>query len=282
MHGQHRAIWLITGTVVLLTAATLAVREIGQRASAHRELDAAGTQVRAMLRCLDADPSAEHEATKAAVKAVAALARTGVLDSAETRYALALFATEQELFEAAEAAFREAIALKPGWSWPYSGLGVLLANHTPGRTREAEEAFRQAIRLDPNWSRPHDNLAVLLRMADRFDEAESQALAALALAPNSVAAHNNYGNLLVTCKRLDEAEPHYLKAIELAPRHPKPYYNLACLYSLEDNGDKAIPLLAKAIELDDVFSEEACEDPDFDNIRNDPAFRALVRGLARE
>lgn len=232
--------------------------------------------VATMLALIEADPTMDEAETKAAVAVVAKHAQDGDLHTAESYYALALYYTEQQSFEGAEEAYRSAIALKPEWSRPHNGLGVLLANHTEGRAEEAEEAYRTAIRLEPEWSRPHNDLAILLRLTGRLDEAQQEALTALRYGPDSVATHNNYANLLVKQGRLDEAEPFYLKAIRLDSEHPKPYYNLACLYSLQGKKEQVYPLLNKAITLDERLRAEAQKDPDFETLREDPEFGKIL------
>jgi len=280
----HRTIWYVTGVVVVFTAVFLTARKAGEepgdigappaRVPSEREK----ADIDRMLSLLGDDPSMENAATCAAVRSVAALGGRGGLDTAETLYAMGLRDRLDGSFDTAERAYRRAIALKPDWSWPYVALGIMLGNHAEGRAIEAEEAFRTAIRLDPEWSRPHNDLAILLRLNDRLDEAEQEARIALSLDPDNVANRNNYGNLLTVQERLDEAEGEYRAAIRLDPSHPKPYYNLACLYSLRHEKAKALPLLKKAIALNPDLREDAAKDPDLDNIRDDPEFRALVYG----
>ena len=281
---QQRTIWFITGLVVLAAGTVLIARKLDEQSPEGNDAQTVQTPsetesrlIRNMIHLLTQDPGADEPRTQAAVNGVADLAATGRRVTAETCYALGLCRSRQQAFDEGEAAFREAIELNPDWSWPYNGLGILLADHTKGRTQEAEAAFRTAIRLDPQWSRPHNDLAILLRLAGRLDEAEQAALTALQLDPNNVANRNNYGNLLVARKRLTEAEAEYRKAIELDPDHPKPYYNLACVYSLQNRNAEALPLLAKAIALNQALREEARKDPDLDPLRNDSEFQKLLR-----
>lgn len=277
--SSHRVIWRITGMVVLVAAMVLMARWAGR--VWPRTLPGAGqtgaqTLVDAMVERLEQDHAMDQPETKAAVAAVAQLASEGTLTSAHGQYALGLHSYELRSFEAAERAFRRAIALDPGWSWPHAGLGILLANHATNRRDEAEEAFREAARLDPEWSRPYNDLAVLLRISGHLQEAEKMAIKALQLAPDSVAAHNNYGNLLVTQRRFEEAEREYEKAIELAPEHPKPHYNFACLCSLQGKREEALASLRQAIALDPALRVDARKDPDFEAFRKDADFLNLV------
>ena len=262
----HRAIWLITGTVVLLAALVLFMRKAGESIPAASILIPLENQrqvIEAMIEGVKADPYANRPDTRSAIAAAADLAARGILATAETSYALGLTSMEANEFAGAESAFRKAIALKPDWSWPCNALGILLANYTKDRTAEAEEAYRTAIRLDPNWSRPYNDLAILLRLTGRLAEAEKMSIEAIRLDPESVATCNNYGNLLVAQRRLSEAEAQYRKAIDLEPEHPKPYYNLACVYCLEDRKEEALALLAKAVARNPALREDAQRDPDF-------------------
>ena len=278
--SSHRVIWRITGVVVLVAAVVLVVRWGGRAwpgALPGTGRTGVQTLVDAMVAHLEQDHAMDRPETKAAVAAVARLTSEGTLSSAHGHYALGLHSYELRSFKAAEAEFRKAIALAPDWSWPYAGLGILLANHATDRRREAEEVFREAARLDPEWSRPYNDLAVLLRISGRLDEAEQMALKALQLAPDSVAAHNNYGNLLVTVRRFEEAEREYQNAIDLAPQHPKPYYNFACLCSLQGKREEALASLRQAIALDPALRVDARKDPDFKGFGEDADFLSLVR-----
>lgn len=282
---RHRVLWVIALAVALAAALVIASRDVrapgpGESRSLVERLGASLTPVQittlidTTLACLAVDPQARRQNTRSLVKNIGWLAETGIHISAETYYALGLYRAARFEPHAAEQAYRRAIELRPSWSWPYNGLGILL--HSLDRATEAEQAFREAIRLDPEWSRAHNDLAILLRLAGRFDEAEREALRALELDPSSVATHNNYGNLLVALERFDEAETSYRKAISLEPDHPAPYYNLACLASLRNKREDALALLLCAIEFDDAYRKEARVDPDFDPMRGDSAFQRLL------
>jgi Flp pilus assembly protein TadD len=280
---HHRIIWYITGAFVIVSALILLVREgcDDSSESTHSPIpqptETQRQDIDTMIKCLKADPYAVQSQTRAAIDRAARLAGQGTLATSETCYALGLRALDEKRYTDAEAAFRKAVALRPGWSWPHNALGVLLANYTKDRTAEAEAAYRSAIRLEPGWSRPYNDLAILLRLAGRLAEAEEAALTAIRLDPGSVATHNNYGNLLVTQRRLPEAEAQYRKAIELDRGHPKPYYNLACVCSLQNRVKEALSLLAQAIRLDPELRQDAQRDPDLAPLRNNPEFQRLAK-----
>ena len=70
-------------------------------------------------------------------------------------------------------------------------------------------------------------------------------------------------------------------AREVAKAHPEYaglLYNLACCESLAGRPDDAIEHLRLAIDKSERFRAYAADDSDFDPIREQPAFRALVAG----
>ena len=269
---HHRTIWVFAVLMALLAIVVVAVRrraveDLSPMPPQEAEL------VRRMLPLLEADPTGYRPETKVAVIAVAEL---GEGKTAEIDYARALLLYWEDRFDAAEAAFREAIDRRPGWSWPYDGLGVMLSRRAKNRRDEAEQLLRKAISLDPQWSRAYNDLGILYRKEDRLDESMKEARIALELAPDNVSTNNNYANLLVALDRMDEAEMYYERALELEPSHPAPYYNLACFYSIRGELDEALLHLRYAIRLDPVYRDDARIDPDLDPLRDLPEFQALV------
>ena len=67
-------------------------------------------------------------------------------------------------------------------------------------------------------------------------------------------------------------------AIADNPQYPMLVYNLACSESLSGHTDDAIDHLRAAIEASEKFRANAREDADFDPIRQEPAFAALIGG----
>lgn len=283
---SHRTIWILAGCVVLVAAFIVAVRdvrapaangELRPTASVASRLSEAQMHVLidAMKACLEIDPQARRANTRLLVEGVAEMASSGRLETADTFYALGVQLSAKRDYQGAETAFRRAVALRPDWKWGFNQLGIVL--YSMGKADESEAMFRKAIEIDPNWGRAHNDLAILLRLVGRMEEAEAEAMRALELDPNSVAGHNNYGNLLVALERFEEAEAEYRIALKLEPDHPAPYYNLACLASRQGHHDEVVPLLLCAIEFDPAYRDEARIDSDFDAVRNDEAFRLLVR-----
>jgi Flp pilus assembly protein TadD len=124
----------------------------------------------------------------------------------------------------AEAAYREALRLRPNFPLAHYNLGGALLKQ--GREREAEAAFREALRLRPDFPLAHYNLGVVLARQRREREAEAAYREALRLRPDHPVAHNNLGLALAGQGREREAEAAYREALRLRPDFPEAHCNL--------------------------------------------------------
>jgi serine/threonine-protein kinase len=146
----------------------------------------------------------------------------------EWGYALA----EQKHNREAEAAYREAIRLKPDYARAHSNLGYVLSDQ--GRFKEAEAACREAIRLQPDDPAAHSDLGAVLNKQGRPKEAEAACREAIRLKPDYALAHHNLGATLSDQGRPKEAEAACHEAIRLQPDYASAHYNLG--YALRDQG----------------------------------------------
>jgi len=96
-----------------------------------------------------------------------------------------------------------------------------------GRLREAEAAYRQAIRLRPNYPEAHNDLGLVLSVQDRSAEAEAEVREAIRLKPDFVPAHKNLGHVLVDQSRYKEGEAEIREALRLKPDDPEAHSSLA-------------------------------------------------------
>jgi tetratricopeptide (TPR) repeat protein len=69
----------------------------------------------------------------------------------------------------------------------------------------------------------------------------------------------------------------YDKALEINPDKDAVWNNKACCYGLQGNVEQAIQNLQQAIRLDAKYREMAKTDTDFDPIRKNPEFQALLQ-----
>lgn len=277
---SHRAIWTIAVVCLAVAVIAFGVRQLrnteeGTRGSkpTYATRDA---QIAEMLDRLEMDHRVRRPETRAVVEAVAAYAEDPALATAETYYARGLRKYYGEFdTDGAEAAFRQAARLRPDWAWPYNALGIV--QFVTGRRAEALRSFQRALDLDPGWSRPHSDMAILYRRAGEMEKAVEEVKLALEIEPNHPINHYNYAVILDEDGRHLEARQRYEHVLELAPDLAPALYNMSCSYAREGDLDTALPYLVRSIELDEAFRAEARHDPDFDPVRDQPAFRALMQ-----
>jgi tetratricopeptide (TPR) repeat protein len=101
------------------------------------------------------------------------------------------------------------------------------------------------------------------------------------LPSDSAALRVQIGNGFLEEGKFDQAVREYERAIAVDPKHDVAWYNLACAHARAKRIDKAIAALKKAFEVgyDDVGWMK--KDPDLDNLRDAPAYRALLERLER-
>ncbi len=150
-----------------------------------------------------------------------------------------LFTAEQD-YENALTSWEKVLAIKPDYheAW-YNRGGALF---TLGRNEEALPSYDQAVDIKPDKHQ----------------------------------AWYNRGVALSALGRKEEAIQSYEQALRLQPDFAPAYYNKACCYNLQEKIDLAIETLQQAIILDPDCQKIAKTNPDFDLIRNDDRFRALI------
>jgi serine/threonine-protein kinase len=153
----------------------------------------------------------------------------------------------QKKHGAAEAAWRQALDLRPECAEAHYNLGILLADkQKPGA---AEAFYRKALELKPDLAEAYANLGKALSEQWQHRQAEEACRKALELKPELAEAHNNLGNALVGQAKLGAAESAYRKAIELKPELAETYCNLGIALAYQRKYDEAEATCRKALEL---------------------------------
>lgn len=139
-------------------------------------------------------------------------------------------------FESAMKDYTQALRINPNYSYALRSLGNIYA--AKGEDVAAYFCLKKVVELEPEGSRAA--FIRILKRLGKVSEAEEQA----AIARQSIAKVGEY--------------------------------NHACFEAICGNIDKALELLKVGLEKDQVTREWARQDPDFENIREDPRFKALV------
>jgi serine/threonine-protein kinase len=196
--------------------------------------------------CLDAQK--KHEAAEAAYRKAIALAP----DSADAHCNLGMCLADQKRYAAAKQTCRKAVDLRPDWADAWYYLGYVL-DQQKNRTAAAE-AYRKAIARRPDWADAHYNLGYALFHQGEPGAAEAAFRKAIDLRPGFALAHNNLGMALAEQRKLNEAETAFRKAINLQPGSAQSYNNLGMALAQQRKLSEAEAAFRKAIDLRPGFA----------------------------
>jgi tetratricopeptide (TPR) repeat protein len=168
--------------------------------------------------------------------------------------------------------FKKAIEINPTDTNSYIGLGGVY--YELGRIDEAIAILQKAIELDPNDALSHSGLGYVYGQLGRTDEALVAYQKAVELEPSDGLSH---ASLAAVYRQLGQ-NSNYEKHISLARESldNEDTYNRACVEAIAGNVAKAVTLLKQALTEDTDMRDWAKQDPDFDFIRDDPRFQALM------
>ncbi len=177
-----------------------------------------------------------------------------------------------ERYDEAMAAYQRAVDLDPKNANAHDGLGDVY--RALGRHSAAKAAFQQAIELEPEDSNAHNKLGMIYEMLGQPEYALSEYQRAVELEPQNGSWHSSLVSILGKLGR--ELERNEEIKITRALILERDEYSRACFESICGNVDEALALLRTALEKKQISLEWARRDPDFDFIRDDPRFKALV------
>jgi tetratricopeptide (TPR) repeat protein len=119
-----------------------------------------------------------------------------------------------------------------------------------------------------------------LRGLERYQEALVPLSIAAEKAPADIHVLLALGWCHKRTARLDLAIEDIQRALRIEPQQGLLHYNMACYLSLMGEKKRALVHLSQAIALDADFREMVHRETDFDPLRNDPEFVALVNFAA--
>jgi len=168
-------------------------------------------------------------------------------ESAEAHASLGNVLMHEWDWKGAEAEYRHAIEINPGYATAHHWYSVLLA--FLGRNEEAMKEIRIALRLDPVSPIVSLNLGMRLAEGGRLEEGIEQFRKTLAQEPNFGLAYAHLGSSLIGMARFDEAIVELQKAVELQGSQAWPRSLLGYAYAMSGNREKALDVLSELEEM---------------------------------
>jgi tetratricopeptide (TPR) repeat protein len=186
-------------------------------------------------------------------------------------------------YEAAIASYDKALSIQPDYHQAWNNRGSALDDL--GRYQEAIASYDKALSIQPDDHQAWYNRGIALRNLGRYQEAIASYDKALSIQPDDHQAWYNRGIALRNLGRNEEALTKfceaiasYDKALSIQPDDHYAWYGKACCYALQGNINQAIENLQIAINLNpEKWREWAKTDTDFDSIRDDERFQALIQ-----
>jgi serine/threonine-protein kinase len=252
------------------------------------------------------------ESSEGLARAKTAALRAVALDStlAEAHVALgALLDDYDHDRQGAEAAYRRAIALNPGYATARHWLGLHLANG--GRFEEALVQIEQARRLDPLSDIVNTAVGAVRYFARDYEGAMAEYRAVLQLRPDFALGWALLGRVQLVAGQVDDAVASLERSVTLSDGDPSyravyaaalaargrteearaiaqsvespsdggyvPYCELAAAYLYLDENDHALALFRRGYEERDSALKHIGVEPLYDRIRSHPAFAELMR-----
>ncbi|HUR11881.1 MAG TPA: hypothetical protein VM012_10955 [Flavitalea sp.] len=146
------------------------------------------------------------------------------------------------------------------------------------KLEESEIVYKKILVVKPNHTEAMIRMAALLYTRNQPAEAEGYIAKAVA---SGLMTRNDYAQLgytLLVADKNKEAAIYYEKALAMEQRSFD-YYNLACAYAKINEKDKAFAALEKSLEQGYGSKQQIESDGDFDKIRSDERYKALMEKM---
>ncbi|HEU4824266.1 MAG TPA: tetratricopeptide repeat protein [Nitrososphaeraceae archaeon] len=170
--------------------------------------------------------------------------------------------------------FDKALKIDPNNATAWNNKGYALDSLR--KEEKAIKYFDKALEIDPNHAPAWNNKGYALLKLSRYEEAIQCHDKALEIDPNYAYAWKNKGNSLYLLGKYEEAIKYFDKALEIDPNNPYAWYIRSLVKAKKGNTEKSLVDLKKAIEIDKSIIHLIKQEKDFESIRNDRRFRALI------
>ncbi len=171
--------------------------------------------------------------------------------------------------------FDKAIEINSVLAGAYSNRGYSYA--AIGQHERAFADFDKAIEIDPEYATAYSNRGYNYAIVGQHERAVQDYNKAIEIDPEFVIAYSNRGYSYASLGQHECAIQDYDTAIQINPEYTNSYYNKACSFGLQGKAEDTVVWLREALIRDrDEFYEIGKTDADFDLIRGEKVFKALM------
>jgi len=204
-------------------------------------------------------------------------------EMAEVHAARGAALTLTRRYDEAAAEFDAAVQLNPRqWNTCYLYGRMRFAQ---GRFDDAERIWKKAIEVGPDDYQVALMIGMIYRKQGRVAEREATQRRGVAIARKHVEANPEdaraiylVAGALWDLGEAQESRAWMDRALALAPTDPSVLYTASCLYARSGEPERAFETLAACLKGGWGNRDWIAHDPDFDLIRGDPRFAALLGG----
>ncbi len=133
---------------------------------------------------------------------------------------------------------RKAVDLEPDDFWAWFTMGLIYEDQEV--FDQATRAYKNAVRINPLYAQAQNNLGYSYKERRFYAYAVEHYRKAIELLPDNPGFYYNIGNAYSHQEKIDEAFNAYRKALELDPAFAKAHYNMARMYLRKDRVREAI------------------------------------------
>ncbi len=170
--------------------------------------------------------------------------------------------------------YDQAIQYNPTYVDAYLNRGLTYA--ALEEYQHAIADYNQTLALDPDNAVAYNYRGQAYARLQQYARALEDYTQAIARDPQYAVAYNNRGLCYVRLGNYAQAIAEYRQAVIANPQYATAYYNAACAAGLMNNAGIACTWLEKAIALNPRYRTMAQRDSDFEYIRGNKKFQALL------
>jgi tetratricopeptide (TPR) repeat protein len=137
--------------------------------------------------------------------------------------------------------------------------------------------FNKALAIDPNCYQAINGKGASYAFLGRYSEGISLVKQAIKMKPDFEYGYFNLGLSNELAGKWNDAISAYETAIKLNSKDEWAFYGIASIYGRQGNIDMVVKYLQQAIAIDPGVKDSAREEKDFNPVRNNPQFKALIQ-----